>query len=100
MDIFMMIVGIMEYEIAIKKLTNLGEAIIKPSVDSNSGKNVRLLNIRNGIDIISNKTIEDIYHMIRYIDKDPDYLKIGVSTLIRYKLQQEYGIKIATPNSN
>jgi len=43
----------------------------------------------------SDKTIEDIYHMIRYIDKDPDYLKIGVSTLIRYKLQQEYGIKIA-----
>lgn len=32
--------------------------------------------------------------MIRYIDKDPDYLKIGVSTLIRYKLQQKYGIKI------
>lgn len=31
--------------------------------------------------------------MIRYIDKDPDYLKIGVSTLIRYKLQQKYGIK-------
>lgn len=42
----------------------------------------------------SDKTIEDIYHMIRYIDKDPDYLKIGVSTLIRYKLQQKYGIKI------
>lgn len=41
-----------------------------------------------------NETVKDIYHMIKYIDKDPDYRKLETSTLIRYKLQQEYGIKI------
>lgn len=47
-------------EEALKKLKNIGKVIIKPSVDTSSGSNVCLLNIENGIDIISNKTINEI----------------------------------------
>lgn len=43
------------------------------------------------------QAIENIYHMIRHIEDDPDYLKIATSTLIRYKLQQDYAIKITMP---
>ncbi len=52
--------GIIEYYESIEKIKNIGEAIIKPTVDSSSGRNVRLIDIRNGIDTITNEKIEDI----------------------------------------
>lgn len=39
-------------------------------------------------------TIEDIYKMIRDIEKDPDYHKIAPATLIKFKLNQNFGIKM------
>lgn len=52
--------GIISYESALDIIKNVGEVIIKPSVDSNSGNNVKLLNIENGIDINSNMSTEEI----------------------------------------
>ena len=56
----MIIIGILSYEKVLEKLNNIGEVIIKPSIDTDSGNNVNLLNISKGIDINSNKKIEDI----------------------------------------
>ncbi len=41
-------------------VNNAKKVIIKPILDSCSGRNVRLLNIQNGKDTISNKNIKDI----------------------------------------
>lgn len=43
---------------------------------------------------LDNKTVEDIYNMIRNIESDQDYHKIDTSTLIKYKLQQDYKVTI------
>lgn len=40
------------------------------------------------------ETIKNIYDMISNIEQDPDYRKIETSILVRYKLQQNYSIKI------
>ena len=56
----MMIIGIIDYNYAMEKIKNIGEVIIKPSVDSNSGRNVNLLNIKNGMDLNSNISMEEI----------------------------------------
>lgn len=45
---------------AIKALWNIGEAVIKPTVDSGSGKNVRFLMIEEGVDKVSGATLEKI----------------------------------------
>ena len=52
--------GIITFQKAIKILYNIGEVVIKPSLDTSSGMNVKILNIENGVDIISNKSIEEI----------------------------------------
>lgn len=44
----------------IATLTNIGNCFIKPTVDSNSGKNCLLVSLKNGIDEKSGKTIEEI----------------------------------------
>lgn len=41
-------------------LSNIGEVVIKPTVDSGSGKNVRFLKIENGVDDYSKETLEEI----------------------------------------
>ena len=66
-DIFMMIIGIISYERVIRKINNIGEVIIKPSVDTNSGNNVKLLNVKNGVDTISNNSIE---YILKQYDKN------------------------------
>lgn len=38
------------------------------------------------------ETISKIYHFIKNIEKDPYYKKIDTSFLIKYKLQQDYGV--------
>ena len=52
--------GIIEYNQALKKLKNIGEVIIKPTIGTDSGRGVALLNIKNGIDLISNESLETI----------------------------------------
>ncbi len=51
---------VITYEEAISKINNIGKAIIKPIVDSSSGKNVRLIDLKHGKDIISGEKIEEI----------------------------------------
>lgn len=43
---------------------------------------------------LDDNIVADIYQMIRYIEKDPDYPKIDTSILVRYKLQQQFNVKI------
>ncbi len=45
---------------AIENLKNIGEVIIKITVESSSGRGVKLCNFKNGIDEITNKPIESI----------------------------------------
>lgn len=43
-------------------LSNIGKCVIKPSIDSDSGRCVRVLNIQGGRDIKTNENIESILH--------------------------------------
>lgn len=40
---------------------NLGEAVMKPTVDSSSGHNIRILNLQDGIDRSSKQSIEELF---------------------------------------
>ena len=53
--------GVITYEKTIEILQNIGEVIIKPTLDTCSGIGVALLNIKDGIDIISGKNIKQIF---------------------------------------
>ena len=44
----------------IDKLSNMGEVFIKPSVDTSSGRGCAILNMQDGIDLITKKTAEII----------------------------------------
>lgn len=50
--------------------------------------------LEEGIKVLSDKDVEDIFLYIKNIEKDPDFGKLDTSILIRYKLQQTYGIKL------
>ena len=50
--------------------------------------------IEEDIKKLDDITVEKIYILTRDIEKDPDFHKIDTTTLIGYKLQHEYGIKI------
>ena len=54
--------GLIQYNDALERIKNIGEVIIKPSIDTSSGKSVRLLNIKNGIDSFTQKPIEQIFN--------------------------------------
>lgn len=45
---------------ALESIWNLGEAVIKPTVDSGSGKDVRFIKIENGIDSFSGKSVDAV----------------------------------------
>lgn len=45
---------------AARQLDNCGRAFIKPSVDSGSGKNCRVINCSHGVDLLTNDTVETI----------------------------------------
>lgn len=47
-------------EKAIEILSNIGEAVIKPTVDSSSGKNVAIIDMQNAIDVRTGYTAETI----------------------------------------
>ena len=47
-------------EQALSCLKDIGNAVIKPTIDSSSGEGIRMINIKNGVDIKSNETIESI----------------------------------------
>lgn len=51
---------IISREKAISLIENIGEAIIKPTLDSSSGDSVTLYNFRKGLDQRSNKTLNEI----------------------------------------
>lgn len=53
------------YQEAIALVQNIGEAVIKPTVDSGSGKNVRFIDVKNGVDKFSGTLITDIMDMYK-----------------------------------
>ena len=55
-----MILGLIKEKDVLEELKNIGKVIIKPSVDTNSGNNVKMLDIKNGVDLLSNKSLEQI----------------------------------------
>ena len=80
--------GMMDYQKAVDKVKDIGEAVIKPSVDSNSGRNVNLLNIKNGIDINTNESINEIlnkynknYMVQEKIKQHKDFAKLNPSSV-------------------
>lgn len=52
--------SIVSFDEAKKTLSDIGECVIKPTVETGSGKGVRFLNIKNGKDITKNEAIGDI----------------------------------------
>ena len=48
-------------EEAVKLLYNAGELFAKPTVETGSGVGCKLLNIRNGVDELSNKKLEEVF---------------------------------------
>lgn len=83
----MILIGILKYNDVIKKLNNIGEVIIKPSIDSNSGRDVNLLNIKNGKDINSNMKLSDILN------------KYKKNFLIQERIRQHYTFEKLNPSS-
>ena len=51
---------IIEYEQLIYELSNIGECFIKPSIDTSSGVGCSLLNISGGVDLYTNKSVNQI----------------------------------------
>lgn len=51
-------------EKALEILFNIGETFIKPTIETSSGKGCSLLNIHNGIDILTNTKIDEIINQI------------------------------------
>lgn len=49
------------FEDAVKILWDLGEAVIKPTVDSSSGSDVRVVDLKNGIDTITGESVEKLF---------------------------------------
>lgn len=52
--------NIINFATVLNLLHNIGEAVIKPTIDSSSGKGVAILNIKSGINVRDNKNIKDI----------------------------------------
>ncbi len=49
---------------AVSYISNIGKAFVKPSIDSSSGEGCFMINMINGIDILSSKTAETIINDI------------------------------------
>lgn len=75
------------FENALDIISDLGFAVIKPIVDSSSGQNVRILNIHNGIDCISNESVESIL------------LKYGKNYIVQEKIVPHSELSTIYPNS-
>lgn len=50
---------------AISLVSNIGEAVIKPSVDSSSGENVVMLNMKDGINLKDGKTASELFELYK-----------------------------------
>ena len=48
--------------------------------------------LEEGIECLSDDIVASIFTMIKNIESDPDYHKVELSTLIRYKLQENYKV--------
>ncbi|MBE6985050.1 MAG: hypothetical protein E7434_05475 [Ruminococcaceae bacterium] len=44
-------------------ICNIGEAVAKPTIDSSSGKNIKILDVHNGINIKDGMTISEIFNI-------------------------------------
>ena len=51
---------IIPYEDALKRLDNIGECVIKATLDTSSGDSISLCNFKNGLDVKSNRPVSEI----------------------------------------
>lgn len=72
---------------AIELLSDIGKCIVKPTIDSSSGKGFRILNIKNGTDQISYENVNDII-----INSGTDYV-------IQELVENNDAIKALNPTS-
>ncbi len=52
---------VISYEEAKKILSDIGSVVIKPTTDSSSGQNVQILDIKNGKDLKTDITLDDLF---------------------------------------
>ncbi len=71
----------------ILELKNCGICIIKPTVGSSSGKSIQLLDIRNGVDVNTNRSILDIFR------------KFEKNFIIQERINQNYELSTIYPYS-
>lgn len=43
-----------------KGLHDIGEVVIKPTVESGSGRGVRFVRLKNGVDVFEGETLEEV----------------------------------------
>ncbi len=55
---------IISYQKMCDAMNNLGEAFVKPAIDSCSGNGCRVIHMQNGIDVLSGKTTGDILKIL------------------------------------
>lgn len=53
--------NIVPLEEAVKVANNCGYSVIKPTINTSSGKNVRFLNVVNGVDLNTNMHLKDLF---------------------------------------
>ncbi len=78
---------------AIKHISNIGEAFIKPSIDTSSGHGCAMIDVKEGIDQISGRKIDDIVYDIgkdfvvqERIACDPEVAKIHPSSVNTFRI--------------
>lgn len=83
------------HEIEILKLSRMRKA----SMDYIMGELIKFFPfdypfIENDLNQVDDKTIDDVCNMIKNIKSDPDFGKLAVPALVKYKLQHEFRIPV------
>lgn len=51
-----------------KGLHDIGEVVIKPTVESGSGRGVRFVRLKNGVDVFEGETLEEVLRQYGKMD--------------------------------
>lgn len=79
--------NIIDFDTAVEFLQNVGEVVIKPTIDTSSGQGVAILNIKDGINLRDNKNIKDIL------------LSYNKNFIVQEKIKPCEKLKILYPNA-
>ena len=79
--------SVVDIKTAIEKIKDLGDAFIKPSTDSSSGNGCCLVKFKNGIDVLSGESAEEVFK------------KAGKNFVIQEVIKCDKGISAIHPES-